>query len=390
MPLFAFGGVEKAAGEGARVFRERGWIPHLFVGPDMAARLPDSLTGVFETITLIGGDVVGSWDGATSYLGTPMPSMSGSAEQQSKLVGLLGWLDAVVNCHSVGGHAAAAMLRRAGVVTLCHQHVLDQSRTGRPTGHPIVGLAYEHAYDFIVCCSATLAQWHVAMGAPPAKVLTAPNAPGYTLDEAAASSVVKDRRARSPEQPLRVLFSGRLDRQKGVERLLETIDHCANSRIGVEWRVVGEPVLDAESVLERLEARQVDHYPASYASAVLTRHYAWADIVLMLSRWEGLPLTLLEAMRVGATPVAVDVGAVAEVCVEGVTGCLIDPDGDIGRQAAVTLARLASDRTMLRKLSEQAATAASSRSWRSAFGPVIDAVEAQIENKRNTVALSPK
>ncbi len=381
LPLFAFGGVEKSAGEAARVFRERGWIPHLFVGPDTSARLPDSLANVFETTTLIGSDVIGSWDSTSSYLGTPMPSAARTPDQQPKLVGLLGWLDAVVNCHSAGGHAAAAMLRKAGVTTLCHQHVLDRSADGRPTGHPLLGLAYEHAYDFIVCCSESLSRWFVAMGAPPAKIITAPNAPGYPLAKEDVASIIADRRARSSGDPLRVLFSGRLDRQKGVERLLEAIDHCERDGLPVEWRIVGDPVLDGESVLQQLLARGVDRHPAAYTSAALTRHYAWADVALMLSRWEGLPLTLLEAMRVGVTPVAVDVGAVAEACVDGVTGCLIDPAGNIGRSAADTLALLASDRTRLGHLSAQSAAAASVRSWQGAFGPVVDAVERRIESQ---------
>jgi len=378
LPLFAFGGVEKAAGEAARVFRDRGWVPHLFVGPNASIRLPDSLNGLFETTTLIGADVIGGWDAETTYLGTPMPSMSRAMHQQSRLVGLLGWLDAVVNCHSAGGHAAAAMLRKAGVVTLCHQHVLDQSAEGRPTGHPVLGLAYEHAYDFIVCCSESLSRWHVAMGAPPAKVLSAPNAPGYPLDRTEAGAIIAERRMRSPAAPLRVLFSGRLDRQKGVERLIATIDLCRQDEIPVEWRIVGDPVLDDGAVLQQLATRNVGRHAAAYTSDTLTRHYAWADVVLMVSRWEGLPLTLLEAMRVGVTPVAVDVGAVGEACVDDVTGCLIDPDLDIARQAAAMLARLAADRSLLSRLSAEAVAAVSHRSWQVAFSPVVDAVERQI------------
>ena len=385
LPLFAFGGVEKAAGEAARTFRARGWIPHLFVGPGTSVRLPDSLAGIFETVTLVGDDVIGSWDDETRYLGTPMPSASRTAHQQPRLVGLLGWLDAVVNCHSAGGHAAAAMLRKAGVVTLCHQHVLDRTADGRPTGHPILGLAYEHAYDFIVCCSESLSRWFVGMGAPPAKVLTAANAPGYPLAAEDVAAIIADRRARSPHEPLRVLFSGRLDRQKGVERLIEAIDHCKWDGVPIAWRVVGDAVLDGESVLQHLHARGVDHHPAAYTSAALTRHYAWADVTLMLSRWEGLPLTLLEAMRVGVATVAVDVGAVAEACVDGVTGRLIDPTGDVSRQAATILAELAADRPALHRLSAQGAAAGVHRTWSAAFGPVIDAVEDRIENQLKAV-----
>ena len=42
--------------------------------------------------------------------------------------------------------------------------------------------------------------------------------------------------------PLRALFLGRLDAQKGLDRLAAVI---AGTRGLVEWRVVGRPVLDA-------------------------------------------------------------------------------------------------------------------------------------------------
>jgi glycosyltransferase involved in cell wall biosynthesis len=57
-------------------------------------------------------------------------------------------------------------------------------------------------------------------------------------------------------------------------------------------------------------------------------HLAWADILLLTSRTEGLPAVTLEAAAVGTTVVAFDVGGVAETMLDGMTGRLVKP-GDV-------------------------------------------------------------
>jgi glycosyltransferase involved in cell wall biosynthesis len=56
---------------------------------------------------------------------------------------------------------------------------------------------------------------------------------------------------------------------------------------------------------------------------------AGAHVFVLASRWEGLPLTVLEAMRAGLPVVAADVGGVREAVAHGETGLLF-PRGDAG------------------------------------------------------------
>ncbi|MGF9977917.1 glycosyltransferase family 4 protein [Viridibacillus arvi] len=49
-----------------------------------------------------------------------------------------------------------------------------------------------------------------------------------------------------------------------------------------------------------------------------------SDIFVLLSNFEGLPISILEAMRAGLPVIASDVGGIAELVVEGKTGYLVD------------------------------------------------------------------
>ena len=48
------------------------------------------------------------------------------------------------------------------------------------------------------------------------------------------------------------------------------------------------------------------------------------DVFLLLSNWEGFPISIIEAMRAGLPVVASDVGGVEEAVQNGVNGYLVD------------------------------------------------------------------
>ena len=75
-----------------------------------------------------------------------------------------------------------------------------------------------------------------------------------------------------------------------------------------------------------------------------------AHVFALASRWEGLPITILEAMRAGLPVVASDVDGVGEAVVDGETG-LLAPAGDAGA-FRLPLGQLLGDPSLRQRMGE--------------------------------------
>ena len=74
-----------------------------------------------------------------------------------------------------------------------------------------------------------------------------------------------------------------------------------------------------------------------------------ADLFILPSKWEGLPLSILEAMRAGLPVIATEIGGVAEAVTDGVTGYLTTP-GDAA-QLRTRIQKLISSPDLLASMS---------------------------------------
>jgi glycosyltransferase involved in cell wall biosynthesis len=284
-------------------------------------------------------------------------------------------MDAVLNFHVAGLHKVISKLRKAGVVTVASLHVNDLTEFDREVGHSFLALGYEHVYDFFAPCSDAMLEWCHGMGVPRDKLVLVPNAPGL-------NTLISDGDLRSPLQnektstgPLKVLFLGRLDRQKGLDRLVETIRETRRRKIEIQWRVVGSPVVaDANNAFISEISSLIE--PAVYDEGQILDLYRWADVLFLPSYWEGLPLTLLEAESMGVVPMAAKVGAVSEVIADGVNGVLIEDlhQKRFSIDAADHLQELHENRELLILLS-RAASEGMTRSWDIACRELILRIE---------------
>jgi glycosyltransferase involved in cell wall biosynthesis len=132
---------------------------------------------------------------------------------------------------------------------------------------------------------------------------------------------------------LKVLFVGRLDRQKGVDVLLDAVRDLGDS-VGV--RIVGEQVLTGQPSLAESNTLAHVEFLGWLGHAGVAAQLNAADVVVMPSRWEGFGLVAIEAMRAGKPVVASAVGGLIEIVVDGVTGRLVPAEDASALGAALS------------------------------------------------------
>ncbi|MDG2039472.1 MAG: glycosyltransferase [Ilumatobacter sp.] len=137
-----------------------------------------------------------------------------------------------------------------------------------------------------------------------------------------------------PDAPV-VLFVGRLTRIKRIDRLIESI--------GPVLRRLPDAVLVVAGEGDQLgRARQQAQALGSSVRFLgwrtdLSNLYAAADVIVLTSDNEGMPVSLIEASAAGLPSVTTDVGSTREVVVDGVTGHVVRPDARLVADALLEI-----------------------------------------------------
>lgn len=155
---------------------------------------------------------------------------------------------------------------------------------------------------------------------------------------------------RQHDGPVRLLTVGRLVPLKGIEVLLHAMKTLDNSGRAMTLRVIGEgdnrrPLEDLAQVLGLLEHV---HFTGAVGQDDILSHYHWADVFVMPSLLEGLPVVLMEAMSTELPIVVSRVGAVEELVTNGTSGLVVPMAREDVLAAALT--QLAVDSNLRRKM----------------------------------------
>lgn len=191
---------------------------------------------------------------------------------------------------------------------------------------------------------------HIAVGSDAARNLEAwvklpPNSIA-TIHNARPSDLVPHSPAPGPG--IACVSVGRLHEQKGFDVLIDAMTRIPQLSV----RIVGDgPERDAlrarastSGVLDQLEFVGWLNDPEP--------ELARAEIFVLPSRYEGLPLSIIEAMFAELAIVASDVGSVRELVLDGETGLLVPPDDATALADAIT--KLANDHDLRRRLGSAA------------------------------------
>lgn len=129
---------------------------------------------------------------------------------------------------------------------------------------------------------------------------------------------------------------GRLAEIKNQQLILRAFHETLNSGIQAQLIIVGDGP-EREHLEDYRRANQLESNVAllGFRSDVgdLLRE---ADVFVLSSRYEGISIALLEAMRAGLPVIATRVGGVPETVHDGKTGLLIEPDDLAGLVKAMT------------------------------------------------------
>jgi len=175
------------------------------------------------------------------------------------------------------------------------------------------------------CVIALTSSWRVALEEL---------APGLRVEVLGNPVIVPDILPVRREKPMHVLFLGYLAETKGVFDLVMAIPRVLESVPEAVFTIAGDG--DKDSVTRQVNALGVQNavtLPGWVDGIAKDDLLASADVLVLPSYFEGLPVCILEAMAIGVPVVSTAVGGIPEVLENGACGTLINP-GDVEAMAA--------------------------------------------------------
>jgi glycosyltransferase involved in cell wall biosynthesis len=385
VPFASFGGAEKVGYALARTLRAAGFRTHLFIVGSPVYNIIDEYAAAFDTVNFLADASFPVWGGSSNFYGHDI-FLPGSPEvKESTLKGLLTNLDVLVNCQSAPMNSVMGSIRSMGTITASYLHVVDATATGRVVGHPYITVGFEHAYDLVLTCSNALAEYLHSLGIPADKIMHVPNAAGFTVPASTRADMAESRAEARGQRPLRALYIGRLDRQKGVERLYSAISIIRQHDLPIEFRVIGAQLVEGDDTNpwnKKFLEQDVLLEPPLFSSDELSAAFKWADCLILPSRWEGAPLVIPEAQQLGCIPICTDVGAVSELLSDEQDGLLVadGADDDVAESIAECLEQLVSSDKLRSTLALGALKRSEDNHWEANFRPLIQKLFARLSD----------
>ncbi|NQT18692.1 MAG: glycosyltransferase [Planctomycetes bacterium] len=173
------------------------------------------------------------------------------------------------------------------------------------------------------CVSEAVRQWSIERGLPAEKLITIHNGidcSAYGLGR----GTFRDGAELGPEAKI-ALFIGRLHRQKGPDILVDVASILFHRRPNLHFVLDGDGPMEAKLRRMAREKGVAERFHLLGKCDDVSQVLDDADMLVLPSRWEGMPNAILEAMAGGVPVVATDVGGCGELVQNGKTGLLVPP-----------------------------------------------------------------
>lgn len=187
---------------------------------------------------------------------------------------------------------------------------------------------------------------------------TSPIVPNWTASETMLA-IGDARTASAAADPVRFLFVGWLDREKGILDLLSACKQLSLSRqFTLDLVGEGNGTTDARDFVRANGLENLVRFHGWLHGAQLEQRYREADVFVLPSWVEGLPNAMIEAMAAKLAVVVSAVGNIPDVIDNGVTGLLVPPrDVAVLRQALTRMIDEPALRTSLARVGQDKARA---------------------------------
>jgi glycosyltransferase involved in cell wall biosynthesis len=135
--------------------------------------------------------------------------------------------------------------------------------------------------------------------------------------------------------PHLVLYSGRFEKNKGVEDLVAAIPYVVERYPDVNFVLVGGPLGTSREELQRqwlgdsFPCKNQVTFTGYVSKEELMKWYSKAGILVVPSSYDTFPLVILDGMQLGLAVVASSIGGALDIIRHGETGLLFTPR-DIG------------------------------------------------------------
>ncbi len=140
-----------------------------------------------------------------------------------------------------------------------------------------------------------------------------------------AGAAVRTRLGVKPDEFL-LVCAARLSEQKGIDILLQAIAQVLREGVQCKCVIVGDGPLRAQLLDQSQKLGLSDHVIFEGFCAEVLPYLQAANVFILTSRSEGLPLSILEAMACGIPCIVTNVGGNAEAVTNKVDGLVVPPE----------------------------------------------------------------